>query len=63
MQKSIRDTLGHFAYATGYADLPPEVIEKTKTCLIHGIGIGLAAYETETAQNAVDMAISDDISE
>ena len=56
MQKTLSGTLGHFVYGSTYDDLPPEVVEKTKTCLIHGIGVGLAAYETETAQNAIGMA-------
>ncbi len=56
MQQSLNRTLGHFVYGVTYDDLPPEVVEKTKTCLIHGIGVGLAAYETETAQIAIEMA-------
>ncbi|MFH1169733.1 MAG: MmgE/PrpD family protein [Chloroflexota bacterium] len=54
--QSISGMLGRFVCGNSYGSLPPAVIEKTKTCLIHAIGVGLAAYETETAQNAIETA-------
>ena len=57
MEKStISRQLARYVNNLSYDKLPAEVIEKTKTLFLHGIGVGLAAYDTETAQIALGMA-------
>jgi len=56
MRPAINRRLAEFVHNLVYDDLPDEVVEKVKTLFLHGIGVGLAGYETETAQVAIDIA-------
>ena len=44
--------IAKFCHAFRYDDLPGEVVEKVKVCTLHGIGVGLAAVERPTVQQA-----------
>ncbi len=44
--------LGDFVHRLGRDDLPPEVLDRAKTCLLYAIGIGLAGSEIEFARIA-----------
>lgn len=50
MDKTIVQRLGGFVYSLSLKDVPSEVVEKAKTCLINGIGIGISCYDTESAR-------------
>jgi len=52
MKKTVAESLGEFVYNLSYETLPKEVIEKAKTCMLNGIGIGIACHETEFAEIA-----------
>ena len=56
MKPTLSRRLAQFVHALRFEDLPRPVVEKTKTLFLHGIGMGLAGYDTETAQVAIDMA-------
>ncbi|MFC2002276.1 MmgE/PrpD family protein [Chloroflexota bacterium] len=56
MNVSVSRRLARFTCDLGYDDLPPGIVEKIKVLLLHGIGVGLAGYDTETAQVAIDVA-------
>lgn len=49
MQKTVVESMGKFVYDLSYETLPQAIIEKAKTCLLNGIGIGIACHETEFA--------------
>ena len=53
---TISRQLARYVNNLSYDKLPGEVIEKIKTLFLHGIGVGLAAYDTETAQIALKVA-------
>jgi len=44
---SIAEKMAHFAFTLSYGELPKEVLEKAKSCLINAIGIGISAYKNE----------------
>ena len=50
--KPIVQRLGSFVYSFSLGNIPTEVIEKGKTCLINGIGIGISCHDTESAKIA-----------
>jgi 2-methylcitrate dehydratase PrpD len=52
MQKTVAESLGEFVYNLSYETLPREIAEKAKTCMLNGIGIGIACHETEFAKIA-----------
>ena len=53
---TLSEQLAQFTCKLSYQDLPTEVIDKAKALFLHSLGIGLAAYSTETAQIAVEVA-------
>ena len=52
MKKTVVESLGEFVHNLSYETLPKEIIEKAKTCMLNGIGIGIACHETEFARIA-----------
>ena len=53
MESSLTKEVATFFHSLRYDDLPDEVVEKVKACTLHGIGVGLAAVERPTAQQAL----------
>ncbi len=51
--KSLGGEIASFFGKLSYGDLPGEVIEKVKVCTLHGIGVGLSAIDSPTAQQAL----------
>ena len=47
MSKTVSERLGKFIYGFSYDKLPKGIIEKAKTCMVNGIGIGIACYDYE----------------
>lgn len=47
MGETLTQELAKFAYNLKYEDIPKPVVEKIKTCVLHGISIGLASYNLE----------------
>ncbi|WP_164553324.1 MmgE/PrpD family protein [Brevibacillus marinus] len=56
MSQTLSEKLASFVCRLDYAELPARVVEKAKTCLIHGIGVGLAGYQTDFPRIAADIA-------
>jgi 2-methylcitrate dehydratase PrpD len=52
MKKTVTERFGRFVHNLSYDTLPPEVLEKAKTCMVNGIGIGIACYGYEYAKIA-----------
>jgi len=50
--ESISHKLGRFAAGLTWDKIPLEVLEKAKTCLLNGVGIGLSCYALESAKSA-----------
>jgi len=44
--------LGRFAAELSFSKIPKEVIEKGKTCLLNGLGIGLSCFRMDTSKAA-----------
>jgi 2-methylcitrate dehydratase PrpD len=47
MKEIIAESIGKFVHRLSYETLPIEVIEKAKTCMINGIGIGISCHDVE----------------
>ncbi|MBI4591069.1 MAG: MmgE/PrpD family protein [Candidatus Rokubacteria bacterium] len=47
MAKTLTEHFGEFVAQTKLAELPPEVIAKAKTCLLHNLGVALAGRRAE----------------
>ena len=52
MKGTVVERLGKFVYGLSYETLPKEILEKAKTCMLNGIGIGIACYDYEFAKIA-----------
>ena len=52
MKSTVSERLGKFIYGLSYDTLPKEITEKAKTCMVNGIGIGIACYDYEFAKIA-----------
>jgi 2-methylcitrate dehydratase PrpD len=52
MKGTVTERIGNFIHSLSYDTLPPEIIEKAKTCMVNGIGIGIACYGYEYAKIA-----------
>ncbi|KIL45390.1 MmgE/PrpD family protein [Jeotgalibacillus soli] len=55
MSQTVSERLAAFTSQLSYSDIPDEVVEKAKTCLIHGIGVGLAGYKTDFPRIAAEI--------
>jgi len=47
MTKTLTERLGEFVAQTGWGQLPPDVVAKAKTCLLHNLGVALAGRRAE----------------
>ena len=47
MKETLAESMGKFVYNLSYEILPKEIMEKAKTCMINGIGIGISCYDLE----------------
>lgn len=56
MARSLTHEFGKFASHLRYEDLPDEVIEKSKTSILHGLAVGLAGYDIDHGHVAIKMA-------
>lgn len=54
MPDALARRLARWAAGLRYDDLPPEVIQKAKTVLLHGIGIGLAGHPEPISRSALE---------
>ncbi len=52
MKETVAESLGKFVHGLSYEALYEEVIEKAKTCMINGIGIGISCHDIEFAKIA-----------
>lgn len=52
------ERLAELVCSLAYNNLPPEVVEKAKTCLLHGIGTGLAGIHVQFGHLAAKLAES-----
>jgi len=52
MSNTVSERLAQFIYGLSYDTLPKEIMEKAKTCMVNGIGIGIACYDYEFAKIA-----------
>jgi 2-methylcitrate dehydratase PrpD len=58
MDKPLARRLAEWVVDLAYPDLPADVIEKAKVCLLHGIGLGLAGHPEPVSQPALDLVRS-----
>jgi 2-methylcitrate dehydratase PrpD len=56
MIQTVSETMASYIHRLNYEDIPVEVLEKAKTCLIHGLGVGLAGYKTDFPRIAAEVA-------
>jgi len=52
MKETVAARLGKFVHRLSYDTLPKKITEKAKTCMVNGIGIGVACYDYEFAKIA-----------
>jgi 2-methylcitrate dehydratase PrpD len=52
MKETIAQSIGRFVHRLSYETLPKDVVEKVKTCLINGIGIGMSCHDIEFSKIA-----------
>jgi 2-methylcitrate dehydratase PrpD len=51
--KTVTAELGEFVAQTKYTELPPQVVERAKTCLLHNLGVALAGRRAEPLVHAL----------
>jgi 2-methylcitrate dehydratase PrpD len=52
MRNTVSQRLAKFIYSLSYDTLPKDITDKAKTCMVNGIGIGIACYDYEFAKIA-----------
>ncbi len=52
MADTVAEKMAHFVNTLSYDDLPGEVINKVKCCMINGISIGLSCHDVEFGRMA-----------
>ena len=55
--KTIAESLSEVIHDLKWSDLPLEVIQKAKTCVLNGIGIGIANFNLSPAQAARELIL------
>src|SRR4030066_208925 len=60
MNSTVAELLGKFVYRLAYNALPKEVVEKAKTCMINGIGIGISCHDVEYGKIARRIAVAEE---
>ncbi len=48
MAKTLTEHLGEFVAHTKFSEMPPHVVAKAKTCLLHNLGVALAGRRAES---------------
>jgi 2-methylcitrate dehydratase PrpD len=61
MSNTVSERLARFIYGLSYDTLPKEIIEKAKTCMVNGIGIGIACYDYEFAKIAREAVKTEEV--
>jgi 2-methylcitrate dehydratase PrpD len=56
MAESLSRTLSRFSYALDYQALPPQVIDKIKASLLHGLIIAIVGADTGHGKAAIGFA-------
>lgn len=52
MPETLAQRLARFATGLRYEDLPPEVLDKAKACILHCLGVGLAGHASRAVRAA-----------
>src|SRR3954451_15445925 len=60
MSDTLARKLAHFAMGLRYEDLPPHVVDKAKACILHCIGVGLAAHGSGAVRAARAAILSEE---
>lgn len=60
MRETVAESLGKFVHSLSYDRLPKEIIEKAKTCMVNGIGIGISCHDVEFAKIARETISSEE---
>lgn len=60
MAESISRRLGHFAAGLMYDDIPSDVIDKAKACLLHALAVGMVGSTTPGGQKAIKLVKSEE---
>ena len=55
MENTIAEKMGHFVANLSYDNLPSEVIQKGKCCMINGIAIGMSCHSVEFGRIAREL--------
>ena len=55
MSESLARKLARWVAELTYQDLPADVIDKAKVCLLHGVGLGLAGHPEPVSRPALEM--------
>lgn len=53
MTKTLTAQLGEFVAHTKFSELPPEVVQKAKTCLLHNLAVALAGRRAEPSAHVL----------
>jgi 2-methylcitrate dehydratase PrpD len=61
MSNTVSERLAKFIYGLSYDTLPKEIIVKAQTCLVNGLGIGIACYDYEFAKIARQVIKAEEI--
>src|SRR5215217_3777890 len=60
MSDTLARRLARFASGLNYEDLPPQVLDKARACLLHNIGVGLAGHGSGAAHRAKAAVLKDE---
>ena len=60
MKQMAAESLGRFVHRLSYNALPKEVVEKAKTCMINGIGIGISCHDVEYGKIARRIVVAEE---
>src|SRR5215213_6795088 len=60
MSDTLARRLAGFASGLKYEDLPPQVLDKARACLLHNIGVGLAGHGSGAAHRAKAAVLKDE---
>jgi 2-methylcitrate dehydratase PrpD len=60
MNQTAAELIGRFVHRLAYDALPKEVVEKAKTCMINGIGIGISCHDVEYGKIARSIAVAEE---
>lgn len=60
MPDTLARKLGRFAANLNYEDLPAEVVDKAKACLLHNLGVGLAGHGSGAVRVAKAAVLADE---